>query len=144
VYSAIQVYSGPILAVDVINTSKTRKDIWLRMQCTVSLVIWQADVWLRAMEIEIHYNLWPKWRGRTSLTLVPVVRQLLVFMRICYGIHSLRHTHTHTTILWPLYRSTCASCPLLMVKNWKMLEQRFALHMPVLMASSTFKLGERR
>ena len=95
-YSAIQVYSGPILVVDVINTSKTRKDIWHRMQCTVSLVIWQADVWLRAMEIEIQYNLWPKWPGRTSLTLVPVVRQLLVFMRICYGIHSLRHTHTHT------------------------------------------------
>jgi len=142
VYSAIQVFSGPIVVVDVMNTSKSRKVIRHRMQCTVSLVIWQADVWLRAMEIEIQYNLWPKWPGRTSLTLVPVVRQLLVFMHICYGIHSLRHTHT--TILWPLYRSTCASCPLLMVKNSKMLEQSFALHMPVLTASSTFRLGGRR
>jgi len=55
----------------------------------------------------------------------------------------LRNTCTHTTILWPLHRSTYVSW-LPQLRKWKiLLEQSFTDHMLLLKATSTFGLERR-
>jgi len=47
---------------------------------------------------------------------------------------------TITTIMWPLYRSTCVR----LVKNWRiLLQQSFIACMPLLTAISAFGSGRR-
>jgi len=58
-----------------------------------------------------------------------------------YSYHSALYNNTRfkktTTILWPLYRSTCV--------NWRiLLVQSFSARMPLLTATSAFGLGRRR
>ena len=53
-------------------------------------------------------------------------------------------TPTTTTVLWPLYRSTCVSRHLQLRTGGYLLVQSFTVCMPLLIATSTFGLGRRR